>query len=289
MKPVRVLVVDDHLELARSIADGLEARGFDAVPLGSYAAARTAIERADHDALVTDLRLGADDGLELVTLSRQCAPESPVLVMTAFSAVATAVESIRRGAYHYVTKPFELDELALFLTRALDEVAVRRERRSLRANLEVGYAAEHLVGASPAMREVVDLVRRLAQVDVPVLVLGETGTGKGVVAQSLHAEGPRAGKPFVQVNCAALPENLLESELFGHVRGAFTGAASSHVGLFEHQASGRRARAPGRRAHRGRHPPQPARPRRGRAVPRRPALPVGRGVDRAARAAPPRR
>ncbi len=237
MKPVQVLVVDDHLELAKSIADGLEARGFDALPLGSFAAARTALERGEHDALVTDLRLGADDGLELVSLSRQRAPESPVLVMTAFSAVATAVESIRRGAYHYVTKPFEVDELALFLSRALDEVAVRRERTSLRATLELGSTAEHLVGASPAMREVGDLVRRLAQVDVPVLVLGETGTGKGVVAQALHAEGPRAGRPFVQVNCAALPENLLESELFGHVRGAFTGAASSHVGLFE-QADG---------------------------------------------------
>jgi two-component system, NtrC family, response regulator HydG len=186
---------------------------------------------------VTDLRLGVDDGLELVSLSRACAPESPVLVMTAFSAVATAVESIRRGAYHYVTKPFEVDELVLFLNRALDEASVRRERTTLRANLEVGFAAENLIGTSPAMRQVVDLVRRLAQADVPVLVLGETGTGKGVVAQALHAEGPRAKRAFVQVNCAALPEALLESSLFGHVRGAFTGASASHVGLFE-QADG---------------------------------------------------
>jgi two-component system response regulator HydG len=237
MKPARVLVVDDHGDLAKSLCDGLEARGFDAVPLTSFREARAAIERAEHDALVTDLRLGADDGLELVTLSRRCAPESPVLVMTAFSAVATAVESIRRGAYHYVTKPFEVDELALFLTRALDEVSVRRERTTLRATFDVGFAAEHLLGTSPAMRQVVDLVRRLAQADVSVLVLGETGTGKGVVAQALHAEGRRAKGPFIPVNCAALPEALLESELFGHVRGAFTGAATSHVGLFE-QADG---------------------------------------------------
>ncbi len=231
----RVIVVDDHAEMADTLADGLVDLGFDAVSVSKVTDAHRLLREGTHDALVTDLRIPGTDGLELLALSRESAPGSPVIVMTAFSAIDSAVESIRRGAYHYLTKPFKVAELALFLSRALDESAVRREARTLRTALEGSIAT--LVGASAAMRKLTSLVRRLADSDVSALILGETGTGKGLVARALHVEGPRAAGPFVAINCAAIPEGLLESELFGHVKGAFTGANAAHVGLFE-QAQG---------------------------------------------------
>ncbi len=172
------------------------------------------------------------DGLELLATSRRLAPERPVIVMTAYSALDTAIESIRRGAYHYATKPFKVDEIALFLDRALDDVRLRREAASLKRALRDQFALANLVGRSDAMRQVADLVERVADAEVPVLLLGETGTGKGLVARAIHAQGQRAGAPFVSVNCAAIPEALLESELFGHAKGAFTGATSARGGLF---------------------------------------------------------
>ncbi|MFZ5445172.1 MAG: sigma-54-dependent transcriptional regulator [Myxococcota bacterium] len=229
MKP-RVLIVDDKAELAASIADELREQGFNATPLSDPDEALALVREGRHDALVTDLRMPGHDGLELLAASRSAAPEAPVFIMTAFSAVDSAIEAIRRGAYHYLTKPFSVGELALFLTRALDEAKVRRESRALTRSLSGSLST--LVGQTAAMKEVVDLVRRVAAADVPVLLLGETGTGKGLVARALHAESGRAARPFVNVNCAALPEQLLESELFGHARGSFTGATSSRSGLF---------------------------------------------------------
>ncbi len=218
--------------MAEMLADGLSERGYDAIPEGSSKKAAKLLEDPTFAALVTDLRMPELDGLELLAISRRLAPERPVIVMTAYSALDTAIESIRRGAYHYATKPFKIDEIALFLRRALDEVSVRREATSLKRALRERFALANLVGRSAAMREVADLVERVADAAVSVLLLGETGTGKGVVARAIHAQGARAGAPFVSVNCAAIPENLLESELFGHAKGAFTGATSARAGLF---------------------------------------------------------
>jgi two-component system response regulator HydG len=231
----KVLVVDDDPGMAETVADGLAQNGFVATAISDPARALAAIEEASYDALVSDLRIPGTDGLTLLAKSRARAPEAPVIVMTAFSEVDTAVESIRRGAYHYMTKPFQVAELALFLRRALEEAALRREARSLRSALGTSLAG--LVGESAAMCHLFDLVRRAAAASVPVLLLGETGTGKGLVARALHAESHRAQESFVVVNCAAIPEALLESELFGHVRGAFTGASNDRAGLFE-QADG---------------------------------------------------
>jgi two-component system response regulator HydG len=228
----RVLVVDDVLSMAEMLADGLGERGYDAVPAGSSRKAAKMLEDGSFDALVTDLRMPEMDGLELLATSRRLAPERPVIVMTAYSALDTAIESIRRGAYHYATKPFKIDEIALFLGRALDEVGVRREATSLKRTLRERFALANVVGRSAAMRQVAELVERVADADVPVLLLGETGTGKGLVARAIHAHGSRAGAAFVSVNCAAIPEALLESELFGHAKGAFTGATSARGGLF---------------------------------------------------------
>jgi len=226
----RVLIADDHQDLATAVAEGLGTEGFEATAVCEPEAALEAVRAGHHDALVTDLRMPGHDGFELLAASRAAAPEAPVIIMTAFSAIDSAIEAIRRGAYHYLTKPFRVAELALFLRRALDEGKVRRESRAMARSS--GRPLDSLVGQSAAMRRVADLVRRVADADVPVLLLGETGTGKGVVARALHGESTRAARPFVSVNCAALPEALLESELFGHARGAFTGASSARSGLF---------------------------------------------------------
>ena len=235
---VRVLVADDDLALAETLADGLEERGYHSFPEGSSAAAARRLEQGDIDALVTDLRMPGLDGLELLALSRRLNPARPVIVATAFSDVASAIECIRQGAYHYLTKPFTVDELALFLRRALEEARLRSEAVLLRRALRDRFALANLVGESPAMRALFDLIERVADAEVPILLSGETGTGKGLVARALHALSRRAAGPFVTVNCAALPENLLESELFGHVKGAFTGAVSQRSGLFEEAQGG---------------------------------------------------
>jgi two-component system response regulator HydG len=227
----RVLVVDDDLAMAETVADGLEQQGFSALAIADPERAHHAIHTGDYDALVCDLRIPGTDGLTLLAESRSVSPDAPVIMMTAFSEIDTAIESIRRGAYHYMTKPFRVAELSLFLRRALQESALRREARTLRSAL--GSSLQGLIGDSPVMKALFDLTRRAADSSVPVLLLGETGTGKGVVARALHAEGHRAEGPFVVLNCAAIPDSLLESELFGHVRGAFTGASSDRAGLFE--------------------------------------------------------
>jgi two-component system response regulator HydG len=234
----RVLVVDDELSMAEMLADGLSETGFEGIAVGSSTEAAKRLGDEHFDALVTDLRMPGLDGLALLSVARRIDPDCPVVVMTAYSAIDTAIESIRRGAYHYLTKPFMVDELALFLDRALGERRLRREAVALKRTLKERFAIGNLVGRSGAMRDVSDLVLRVADANVPVLIVGETGTGKGMVARAIHAEGARAGTPFVTVNCAALPENLLESELFGHLKGAFTGATAKRRGLFEEADGG---------------------------------------------------
>ncbi len=228
----RVLVVDDEPDMAETLADGLRDRGFDATACDSSTDASKRLSADTIDALVTDLRMPKVDGMALLALSRQVAPERPVIVMTAYGAIETAVDAIRQGAFHYLTKPFAVEELSLFLGRALDDVRVRREARSLRAALRETAGLGTLVAASVAMREVFDLAARVADAATPVLIVGETGTGKSALARAIHATSVRASGAFVAVNCAALPETLLESELFGHVKGAFTGATSARGGLF---------------------------------------------------------
>ncbi len=228
-----VLVVDDEKEMAEMIADGLVERGYDARACSSGADAVELVQREKYDAVVTDLRMGSADGMQVLAASRSAAPERPVILMTAYSAVETAVEAIRQGANHYLTKPFKVDELALFLSRALDDAQLRRETKTLKRALHDHYPLSTLVGRSGAIGELSDLILRVADAAAPVLITGETGSGKGRVARAIHAEGGRKLGPFVTVNCAAMPENLLESELFGHVRGAFTGATQTRIGLME--------------------------------------------------------
>jgi two-component system response regulator HydG len=225
-----VLVVDDALEMASTVVEYLQRHGFVAEAVDG---ARRALERfraAPADVVLTDLRMKDMDGLDLLRSIRELDADVPVIIMTAFGAVDTAVEAIQRGAYHYVTKPFKLDVVRVLIERALSERSVRVENEMLRR--QVREQTSTLVGQSAAIRTVVDLIHRVAGSTAPVLVLGETGTGKELVAREIHAQAPRKDAPFVAVNCAALPEALLESELFGHVKGAFTGATQTRRGLF---------------------------------------------------------
>jgi two-component system response regulator HydG len=234
----RVLVVDDEREMAEMLADGLVDRGYQAAAVASGEEALARLRDEPFDALVTDLRMPQVDGLALLAEARRHSPDLPVIVMTAYGAIDSAIESIRRGASHYLTKPFKLDELALFLDRLLDEQRVRGEARALRAVLRHRAPEAGIVASSRAMQQVFDVVERMARTNLPVLILGETGTGKGLLARILHARSERAAGPFVTVNCAALPEPLLESELFGHVKGAFTGATRDSKGLVVESSGG---------------------------------------------------
>jgi two-component system response regulator HydG len=231
-RPFRVLVVDDNLEMARTVADGLVDRGYEVVAVDSGREALSRLSSERIDAIVTDLRMSRVDGLELLAASRKQDVERPVIIMTAYSAVDTAIESIRQGAYHYLTKPFKQDELAIFLGRALDQVRVRREASALKLELRKRFSASNIVGHSAGIQAVRERIARVADAPAPVIVLGETGTGKTLVARALHADSRRRDGSFVSVNCAALPEALLESELFGHLKGSFTGAIGDRPGLF---------------------------------------------------------
>jgi two-component system response regulator HydG len=225
----RVLVVDDKRAMAEMLADGLGDHELDATACGSARAALAIIATTEVDVVVTDLRMPELDGLALLDTIRSSNPDIQVIVMTAYGAIDSAVEAIRKGAYHYLTKPFKVEELVIFVQRAVAARALRREAAVLRKQLG---AHRGLVAHSPAMQRVLGIVDRVASATVPVLITGETGTGKGAIARALHGASTRAAEPFVALNCAALPEQLLESELFGHVKGAFTGAIADHPGLF---------------------------------------------------------
>jgi two-component system response regulator HydG len=237
-KPPRVLIVDDEIQMAEMLADGLVDHGYAATALASSQQAVARLESEAFDALITDLRMPKVDGLELLACALRAAPGMPVIVMTAYGAIDSAMESIRQGAFHYLTKPFKLEELRLFLDRALENVRIRSEAVELRKALREQQISPGVIGTSEALAEVLSVVERVARADVPVLITGETGTGKSLLARTIHAQSDRAAGPFVTVNCAALPEALLESELFGHVKGAFTGATRDRAGLLVEASSG---------------------------------------------------
>ncbi|EPX64334.1 Response regulator of zinc sigma-54-dependent two-component system [Cystobacter fuscus DSM 2262] len=227
-----MLVVDDHVEMARLLADALTDAGYTVDVATSGREALAAVRGRVLDAVVCDLRMEQVDGFDVLAAVREADPTLPVLIMTAFGGVENAVEAMRRGAAHYFTKPFRLDEVLLYVQRAIAERRLREENRALRQAVGDRSAFAALVGRSAPLRALYELIERVAHSHAPVLVRGESGSGKELVARALHFEGPRQAGPFVAINCTAIPNALLESELFGHVKGSFTGATTPRRGLF---------------------------------------------------------
>ncbi len=238
MEKTRILLVEDDLSLGTMLAMELKRRGhaIDVAKSGSEATEKMA--SSDYDAVVTDLKLGDIDGLEVLKRAKARDPRVEVLVMTGHGSIDTAVAAMKAGAYDYLTKPVEPEELSVVLNKALDHRRLVREVERLREEVKDKYSFDGIVFSGPPMRKVLDLVQKVAATEATVLILGESGTGKELIARALHEKSARRNGAFVAINCGALPEGLLESELFGHVRGAFTGADRNKRGLFEEANNG---------------------------------------------------
>jgi two-component system, NtrC family, response regulator AtoC len=232
-----VLLVDDDPGTRKVARANLSLEGFEVIVASSGGEALERIAAADPLAMVSDLRMPDLDGIALMERVHAVRPSLPVVLVTAHATVETAVAAMRRGALHYLVKPIRYDELALVLKHAVAHERARRDLVRLRGELERASGFEEMVGSSAAMREVFAIVDQVAPTDATVLLRGETGTGKELVARALHRRSPRRDRPFVAVNCTAIPRELMESEFFGHERGAFTGATSRRAGRFE-QAAG---------------------------------------------------
>lgn len=237
-EPSRILAVEDDPEMLALLQEHLESEGHRVIAVREGAQALQRLRAEPIDLVLTDLKMPNVDGMEVLRAAREGAPDIPVILITAFGSIETAIQAMRQGAYDYVTKPFALEEISLLVAKALETRHLRAENLRLREELEGRYRFENLLGKSPAMQTVFDLIRRVAGGESNVLITGATGTGKELVARAIHFNSSRAKGPFVPVNCAAIPEGLLESELFGHVKGAFTGAVAAHRGLFLGAAGG---------------------------------------------------
>jgi DNA-binding NtrC family response regulator len=232
-----ILIVDDEKPIRRILTLLLQERSYRVTEVGSGEEAVAAVAEAKPDLVLLDLKLPGMDGLETLSRLRALAPRSDVVMMTAFGTVSSAVEAMRRGAFDYVTKPFDNDELLMVVERALSIRSLSSEVEALRQELETRYGFTEIVGLSRELQEVFRMMAKVVKVDVTVLITGESGTGKEMVARAVHRRSARETGPFVAVNCSAIPQTLVESEFFGHEKGAFTDAKESRPGRFE-QAEG---------------------------------------------------
>ncbi|MEQ1908836.1 MAG: sigma-54 dependent transcriptional regulator [Vicinamibacterales bacterium] len=233
----RILVADDHDALRRGLARGLSEAGHDVEEASNGNAAIERLHDGHFDVVLSDLKMGGSDGMDVLRTTRALHPSTAVILMTAFGSVNTAVEAMKIGAFDYVQKPFEIEEMEVKIEKALEMKRMKHELDYLRGAQHDIYEFDRIVGSSAALQRVLDIVKKVAKSNTTVLVRGETGTGKELIAGATHHNSLRASRNFVKVNCAALQENLLESELFGHEKGAFTGADKQRIGRFE-QADG---------------------------------------------------
>ena len=233
-----ILLVEDEAPLRAAIAEQLGDRGYRVEQADSGEAALTRLAEFAFDVIITDLRLPGIGGADVLEAAVDRYPDIVAIVVTGFGTVKDAVEAIKRGAWDFVSKPFQIDELMHALDSALEQRRLKSENAYLRAQLEERYRFEGLIGKSPAMKRLLQLLETVAPTSSTILITGETGTGKEVVARALHHNSPRRNQRFIALNCSAIPETLLEAELFGHVRGAFTGAIGNRQGRFEQAHKG---------------------------------------------------
>ncbi|MBV9997738.1 MAG: sigma-54-dependent Fis family transcriptional regulator [Verrucomicrobia bacterium] len=234
----RILIVDDEPAMVEVISNLCRERGHQPFPYSSSEEALEALAKVNPQLVIVDVKMEKVGGFDMLRECREKHPQSAVVMITAYASVETAVEAMKMGAYDYITKPFKVDELQLCIQRALDYQAALRENTYLKKELRDRYKFENLVGTSERMQEIYKLIGKIADTDSTVLIQGESGTGKELVARALHYNSARQHQPFVTINCSALPENLLESELFGHKKGAFPGAVVDKIGLFEEAHNG---------------------------------------------------
>jgi len=233
MADARILIMDDEAQERNRIHAFLKQKGYEVTALATVPEALAAMQRERYEVFLTDCNVPSVDALQTSSEARKINPDMAVIIMTSFGTIETAVKAIKAGAYDYLPKPIDLEQLVVLISRISERQGLLRENAQLKEQLRERYAIEGITSTSHAMEEVMNLVGRVAQSDATVLLRGESGTGKELISSAIHYHSTRASRPFIKVNCAALPETLLESELFGHEKGAFTGASARRIGRFE--------------------------------------------------------
>jgi DNA-binding NtrC family response regulator len=229
----RILIVDDEEKIIKLLTDAVSREGYDVTSCRSGEEALVLIKKGQTDIVLCDLKLGGMDGIELLKKTKQVSPTTDFVIMTAYASAATAVEAMRMGAYEYLIKPFQMDEVLLLLNQIQERRDLIAENVALRDKISSSAGENRIIGESQEMKTIREIILKVAPTDTPVLIQGESGTGKELVAAEIHAGSPRSGSPFIVINCAAVPETLLEAELFGFEKGAFTGAVQKKPGQFK--------------------------------------------------------
>ncbi|MCZ7555606.1 MAG: sigma-54 dependent transcriptional regulator [Bacteroidia bacterium] len=235
MKAARILIVDDEQSIRETLRMTLEYEGFDVEDADSGPAALAAVQRRSPDAVILDIKMSGMDGMETLERLRESNPTLPVILLTGHGSIETAVEATRKGAFDFLTKPPDREKILITLRNAITQTSLLRENREMRSQIE---PSGEIIGRSRVMRELQETIARVAPTEAYVLITGENGTGKELVARAIHRQSTRAGKDMVEVNCAAIPHELIESELFGHEKGSFTGATAQRIGKFEQSDAG---------------------------------------------------
>ena len=229
----KILVVDDEESIREFFEIMLKREGYEVLTAPNGREALETLKKGQVDLVISDIQMPEMSGMELLTSAKEIDPEMQIIMITAFGSTETAVEAMKLGAYDYIQKPFKIDEVKIIIRQALERKSLRMENQQLKKELGTKYAFDNIIGGAPPMMRIYEMVKRVANTKSSVLITGESGTGKELIARAIHYNGPLKDKPFVTVNCGAIPENLMESEMFGHKKGSFTGAIADKKGLFE--------------------------------------------------------